>query len=92
MERFGPLTTAMRSGPAPVISAITSLIRFSVPSSTPFISDTSTASGASTDAQSSRLARSVCDGTASTTMSAPAAASSGSWVAVICSGSVMPGR
>ena len=64
LERLGPLTTAIRSGPAPVSSAMTSLIRFRVPSSTPFIRLTSTASGASTDAQSSRLARSVCDGTA----------------------------
>ena len=91
-DRLGPLTTAMRSGPAPVTSAITSLIRFSVPSSTPFISETSTLLSGSTEAQSSRLARSVCDGTASTTMSAPATAFSGSWVAEICSGSLMPGR
>ncbi len=90
--RLGPLTTAIRSGPAPVTSAITSLIRFSVPSSTPFISDTSVASGGSTGAHSARFSRSVCDGTASTTTSAPAAASSGSWVAWIAGGSSMPGR
>ena len=44
LARLGPLTTAIRSGAAPVTSAITSLIRLSVPSSTPFIRETSTAS------------------------------------------------
>ena len=44
LARLGPLTTAIRSGAAPVTSAITSLIRLSEPSSTPFIRLTSTAS------------------------------------------------
>ena len=35
--RFGPDSTATRSGPAPVTSQMTSLIRFVVPSSMPFI-------------------------------------------------------
>ena len=77
LERLGPLITAMRSGPASVTSAITSLIRFSVPSSTPFISETITAASGTHGAQSSRLARNVCDGTASTTTSASASASLG---------------
>ena len=38
----GPEITAIRSGPAPVTSAITSLIRMWVPSSMPFIRLTST--------------------------------------------------
>ena len=45
-DRLGPLTTAIRSAPAPVTSAITSLIRLRLPSSTPFISETNgTSSG-----------------------------------------------
>ena len=46
LARFGPETTATRSGPAPVTSAMTSLIRLVVPSSMPFIRLTSTVSGA----------------------------------------------
>jgi hypothetical protein len=38
------------------------------------------------------LARSVCDGTARTTMSAPSVASPGSVVAVMPAGSGIPGR
>ena len=37
--RFGPDSTAIRSGPAPVTSEMTSLIRLVVPSSMPFISE-----------------------------------------------------
>ena len=91
-DRFGPLTTAMRSGPAPVTSAITSLIRLVVPSSTPFISETITTLPGMYDAQSTRFSRRVCDGTASTIKSAPESASSGSWVAEIAGGSSIPGR
>ena len=39
--RFGPDSTATRSAPAPVTSQMTSLIRLVVPSSMPFISDSS---------------------------------------------------
>ena len=92
LDRFGPLTTAIRSGPAPVTSAITSLIRFSDAELDALHQRDEHALSGSTEAQSSRLARSVCDGTASTTMSAPATACSGSCVAEICSGSSMPGR
>ena len=92
LARLGPLITAIRSGPAPVTSAMTSLIRLRVPSSTPFISETITASGAMCGAHSSRLPRSVCDGVARMTMSAPCAAFSTSWVAEIDGGSSMPGR
>ena len=84
--------TAIRSEPAPVTSWTTSLMRFSVPSSTPFISDTITASGSMWGAHTSRLARSDCDGVASTTVSAPWRAFSTSWVAVTVCGSWMPGR
>ena len=43
--RLGPLTTAIRSAEASVTSWMTSLIRISEPSSTPFISDTRVACG-----------------------------------------------
>ena len=91
-DRLGPLTTAIRSGPAPVTSAITSLIRLRVPSSTPFISETITAEDGMYGAHCSRLARNVCDGTANTTTSAPASAFSVSWVAMTVGGSSTPGR
>ena len=67
----------------PATSSITSLIRLSVPSSTPFIRLITTASSGMCLAQCSRLARNDCDGTASTTIAASASASSGSWVAEI---------
>ena len=44
--RFGPETTEMRSGSAPVVSTITSLMRINVPSSMPFMRLTNNASGA----------------------------------------------
>ena len=59
----------------------------SVPSSTPFIRLTSTAPGASAGTTCARLARRVCDGTASTTRSAPSTASTASAVAVTVGGS-----
>ena len=90
-DRLGPLTTAIRSGPASVTSAITWLIRSRVPSSTPFISETSTASFSTYGAHSVRFSRSVCDGVASTTRSAPCSAFSTSWVPEIVGGSSMPG-
>ena len=45
LARLGPLTTAIRPVSTSATSWITSLIRSSVPSSMPFISDTRTASG-----------------------------------------------
>ena len=83
---------ATRSAPAPVISQITWLIRLVLPSSIPFISDSSTASSGSSGAHSVRLLRSDWEGTARTTMSAPCSASAGSVVARSPSGSRMPGR
>ena len=90
--RFGPDTTAMRSGPAPVTSAMTSLIRRVVPSSIPFIRLTRTQSGGRSETHVLRLLRSVCDGTARTTTSAPRRASAASEVAATVSGSGIPGR
>lgn len=92
LARLGPVTTAIRSRPTLATSSTTSLIRMVVPSSTPFISDTSTVSGASSAVQSARLARSVCEGMARTVKSASRAASAGSAVARRLRGSSTPGR
>ena len=73
-------------------SSMTSLIRFAVPSSTPFIRETSTVPGASSGAHSARLPRRVCEGTARTVKSAPRAASAGSVVARRFAGSSTPGQ
>ena len=73
-------------------SAITSLIRFVVPSSTPFISETKTASSGIASVQPLRFSRSFCEGTESTTNSAPSAASLGSVVARTEAGSSIPGK
>ena len=91
--RLGPLTTAIRSGPAPVTSAITSLIRFRVPSSTPFISETSTASRGMYGAHSLEV-RAEASATAPRTPRPRRrrAPRSVSWVAVTVGGSSMPGR
>jgi hypothetical protein len=90
--RLGPDSTATRSAPAPVTSQMTSLIRFVVPSSMPFISDSSVASEGSSGAQPVRFSRSDWDGTARTTMAASSSASAGSAVARTASGSRTPGR
>ena len=79
--RFGPETTTIRWASTWPTSAMTSLIRLVVPSSTPFISETTAASAGSSGAQPSRLPRRVCDGTARTTTSAPSRASAASTVA-----------
>ena len=71
---------------------MTSLIRLHEPSSIPFISETSSASGGMSGVHSVRHARSVCAGTASTTRSAPSSAAATSVVAVSADGSVIPGR
>ncbi len=71
---------------------ITSLIRLHVPSSIPFISETSSVCGRDERRQATRQERSVCAGTASTTRSAPSSAAAGSVVAVSDVGSVIPGR
>ena len=73
-------------------SWITSLIRISVPSSTPFISETSVAFSGMIGAHAVRFSRRLCDGTVSTTTSASAATCSGSVDALIDGGSSMPGR
>ena len=90
--RLGPVTTATRSGPQPTTSPITSLIRLALPSSMPFIRLTRVARRSTAGAQPPRLSRSVCAGSASTTMSAPASASPGSVVARSAGGSFTPGR
>jgi hypothetical protein len=90
--RLGPLTTATRSGPAPVSSVTISLIRRVVPSSMPFIKLTRTAQELSDPFHVDRFSRKVCEGTASTTISAPSAARAGSAVARTPAGSTIPGR
>ena len=92
MARLGPETTATRCGGTSSVSMITSLIRFSEPSSMPLISETSSVWGGMSGAQASRQARSVCAGTAKTTRSAPSTASAASSVAVSDAGSGIPGR
>ena len=52
--RLGPETTATRCGGTPSTSMITSLIRFSVPSSMPFIRLTSSAPGGISGAHAAR--------------------------------------
>ena len=86
------MTTAIRSGGSLVVSAMTSLIRIAEPSSTPFIRETTTVSGASSGARVVRLARAVWEGTVRTVKSASAAASAGSVVARTEAGSTAPGR
>ena len=71
---------------------MTSDIRLVVPSSTPFIRETTAADAGSTEPHAVRLARRVCEGTASTTMSAPSAASAGSVVARMVLGRCSSGR
>ncbi len=71
---------------------MTSLIRFAVPSSMPFIRLTSTVCGSISGAQAARFSRSVCEGTASTAKSAPASATEGSVVARTDGGSGTSGR
>ena len=62
---------------------MTSLIRFPVSTSMPFIRLTRIASGASSGVQAARFSRRDWAGTASTTTSAPVSAAAGSAVAVI---------
>ncbi len=92
LARFGPDTTATCDSSTPATSRITSLIRLPVPSSTPLDNDTSVASGGNSSFHADRLTRNVCDGTASTTASAPSRAFAGSEVAVRLAGNEMPGR
>ncbi len=91
-DRLGPDKTATRPPPIPVTSSMTSVIRLAVPTSTPFIRLITTAPSGMCFDQTSRLALSDCDGTASTITEAPAHASSGSWVALTLAGSSTPGR
>ncbi len=90
--RFGPLTTAMRPGSTAPASATTSLIRLSVPISTPLARLTTVASGGSAERQSSRWLRSFWAGMARTTAVTPSRAASASWVARSASGRAMSGR
>jgi len=90
--RLGPVITAIRSGGAPVTSAITPLIRRWLPCSMPFIRLTSSTRGGSRSRQPVRFWRNVWAGTASTTRSAPASATTGSAVAFSSLVSEIPGR
>ena len=90
--RFGPETTATRDAGMSNASATTSLIRRSVDSSTPFISDTATASGASSERSGVSSARADCDGIAIATRSAPSRTTAGSDDAVTPAGRTIPGR
>ncbi len=90
--RFGPETTATWSAGTPATSTTTSLIRLSVPSSTPFARLTSVTPGGSRSCHAARLARSVCDGTANTTASTPSSAAAAFVVAVTPVGSTIPAR
>ncbi len=83
LARLGPVTTATREGSAPVTWTTTWLIRINVSSSMPLARLTSVTSSPSRSFQSVRLARSVCDGTASSTVHAPASASAALLVARI---------
>ena len=76
----------------PSDSATTSLMRRSVDSSTPFMSETATACGATASASGVSMARALCDGMATATRSAPASAARTSLVAVTRGGSATPGR
>ncbi len=84
--------TATRSGAALPTSEMTSLIRLAVPSSTPFIRETRTASEGSSGAHWERFSRSVWEGTVRTANSASRAATAGSVVARTESGRRTPGR
>jgi hypothetical protein len=64
--RFGPDSTAIRPALTPVTSAMTSLARFPVSTSMPFISDTITAPLPMCGAHTARLARKDCEGMEST--------------------------
>src|SRR5262245_13533319 len=92
--RLGPVSATTRVGSAPVSSAMTSVIRFPVPSSIPFIRLIRVTSGpiAPLATQPARFSRRVWDGSAIATMSAPSSASAVSAVATMLSGSVTPGR
>ena len=90
--RFGPLITAIRSGPMSPTSAMTSLIRLSVPISTPLARLTTVAPRGSWSAQSCRCSRSRCAGIASTTVVTPSSAAAASCVARSADGSLTSGR
>src|SRR5690606_13176893 len=85
--RFGPDTTTTCCCGTPVTSTMTSLIRLSVPSSTPLARLTSGTPSGIRSRQRIRFSRNDWLGTASTTACAPASASSGSAVAASRSGS-----
>lgn len=90
--RLGPVTTATRPAGTLATSSMTSLIRLALPSSMPFIRETSTVSAGSSGAHSARLPRRVWEGMARTAKSAPRAASAASEVARMFAGSSTPGK
>ena len=83
LARLGPVTTATRDGSAPVTWTTIWLIRIKVSSSMPLARLTRVTSSVIRGAHCARLARIVCDGTASSTVHAPDSASAGSPVARI---------
>jgi hypothetical protein len=89
---LGPVTTATCRAGTSATSHTTSLIRFVVPSSTPFMRLTRTVLRPSAGETADRFSRRLCEGTASTTKSAPSTASAASEVALRLCGSAMPGR
>ena len=90
--KFGPETTATLSVSTLVISAITSVMRSAVPSSTPLISDTKMESVGIDKLQAERFPRKVWAGIASTTRSASVKALSGFVVARMFLGRVSSGK
>ena len=90
--RFGPDSAAMRDSGRPTTSATTSLMRMRVPVSMPLANEMTPASGSKDRTQVSRLPRRLCEGTASTTSSAPSRTSAGSVDADTLAGSTMSGR
>ncbi len=91
--RFGPVSTPMRDGSWDgSTSATTSVIRSSVPCSTPFERLSTGTSSPITAAAAVSTVRNPCDGTPMTTTSAPVQAARRSDVAASDSGSVIPGR
>src|ERR1044072_8301890 len=92
LARFGPDTTATWPSVTPRTSTTTSLIRLSVPSSTPLARLTIVAAGSMRLRHAVRLWRRLWLGTASTTVPAPFSATRGSEVDRRFAGSSTPGR
>ncbi len=95
LARLGPEITATCAGSAPVTEMMTWLIRIRVPSSMPLARLTSVAPSCNNPSKAfhcSRLARSICAGTPSSTVDAPCSASSASAVARMAGGNERSGQ